>query len=102
MKRTIIKYRKLLDGRIEIVDFENIAYVQDLPKIYEEGKPHYYLYGNIVYYTDKDGRNGMFAKETAFSQEEFQHLITTMKEAGKRLKKILQNQREAKIKTIYI
>jgi hypothetical protein len=110
MKRTVIKYRDFGD-RVEIVGVENAAdtgnicneFGVDVSDRYNKGYPWYNSIG-CMYPSTK--------KQTVFfpdpgvpkemSKRRFGELIKNMKAAGKRLQRIVREEREKEIKEVVI
>ena len=107
MKRTVIKYRDLGD-RVEIVGVENLATRGEI--VQEFGEPVWEryttkapLYG-CLFARDGAGDEGRIwlTPKITHSKKEFGRLIKTMKAAGKRLQRIVREEREKEIKEVVI
>jgi len=92
MKQSVIKYKKLADGQIKIVGFENIAGKPKLEKeigleikqIYTSMEPWYLKINNSTI-----SINGSeICVDQIIPKETFQQMICTMKAAGNRLMEI--------------
>lgn len=91
MKRTTVKYRKTVDGHIELMAIENVATRKEIEE--EFGKEVARLYfGSLPSYRKADYNllcaNGEFLDPGILSKEKFESLIKIMKAAGKRLQEI--------------
>jgi len=89
-KRTVIKYRELKDGIIEIVGWENVLKRDELPEEYFKG-PNYYLTtgGEIRLNAENYITFLRTGSQFRLTKPEFSQRIKDMKQAGNRLGKIL-------------
>ena len=109
MKRTKIKYRDLGD-EVEIVAIENAANTAEILEKFGKKVSDRYLDGGNWYHHIgfKDAEDyyfyfpGHMNQPGRMSKQEFGKFITTLKAAGKRLQRIVREEREKEIKEVVI
>lgn len=113
MKRTIIKYKEMLDGKFEIIDFKNVASLNVLKNVfgkdvlygYENSYPHFYMHrdGSLcVHNSTMFGSWECFQKSQILDKEKFEGLVFTLKKSGENLQKARRFYSNSIIKTIII
>ena len=114
MKRTVIKY-KVLDNIVLITDIQEAQSYTNIKDEFGDALARRYCQGTPSYrlcLTPSKKANGVFItgeiidwhmkKQSEYSREEFNQIITTMKAAGTRLQKIVKAYRTNEEKEILI
>jgi len=100
IKITVIEYRELENGNIQIVGWKNVLKRNELPEEYLSGFPLYYLTkGNEIRVETEGYITYLGIEDSRFSKSEFKQIIKDMERAGDRLMKIV---RKPKIKKVTI